>query len=448
MAAVTATREMRKAQIGWIIYDFANTIFSMNIVTYFFASWLINELALEDIYFSLAYSASMLAVALTLPALGRRADHHGTRLDHLLVFTLLCVGFTELIALTALLQSLYTALIVVILVLFAAANYFYEGGLTFYNALISDVSTPENIGKISGLGTGIGYAGSLCGLLMVYPLSTLTIWPGVSGSVYTFLPTALLFALFAIPTFLWVKERPAVQGHIPARESFWVGLRRSLKETRDYPGLLRFMIGNFLIADAVNTVILYMSVYSQSAVGFVETDKLILFAVSTTVALFGSILFGYITDWLKAKTALMITAAGWVVCLLAASVAASKAVFFVIGGLVGIFLGAVWTTSRPLLNSLAPAEKLGQFYGVLSLCSKAAAIVGPLLWGLVVLFGKSDQPLGQVTLDWLGALGIGDPAALAGSIHHRLALVAQVVPMLIGLWVLRKLPNRRRYQAP
>lgn len=438
---------LRKAQVGWILYDFANTIFSMNIVTYFFASWLINELGIEDIYFSVAYSASMLAVAVTMPALGRRADQNASRLDSLLLFTLLCVIFTEMIAFTAMLQVLYSAMIVVILLLFAGANYFYEGGLTFYNALLTDVSTPANVGKISGIGTGIGYAGSLIGLLLVFPLSTLTLWPGVSGSVYTFLPTALLFALCAIPTFLWVRERPAEAGTPAAGESFSRGLINSLRETRDYPGLLRFMIGNFLIADAVNTVVLYMSVYSQSVIGFVDADKLILFAVSTSVALFGSIAFGYITDWIKSKYALIITAAGWVLCLCAGVFVSSKGAFFVIGGLVGIFLGAVWTTSRPLLNTLAPPEKLGQFYGVLSLCSKAAAVVGPLIWGIVVLVGKAEMPLGAATLSLLSGLGVKVDAGLAGSIHHRLALLAQILPMICGLIVLWKLPNRRSYTS-
>ncbi len=438
---------MRKAQIGWIFYDFANTIFSMNIVTYFFASWLINELHLEDIYFSLAYSASMLAVAVTMPALGRRADQQGTRRDGLLLFTLLCVLCTELIALTSLLHLFSPALIIVILVCFAAANYFYEGGLTYYNALLTEVSTPANVGKISGIGTGVGYAGSLIGLLLVFPLSTLTIWPGVSGSVYTFLPTALLFAICSIPTFLWVREKTVSLSVVSKREPLARGLVTSLRETRNYPGLLRFMIGNFLIADAVNTVVLYMSVYSESVIGFVDADKLMLFAVSTSVALVGSILFGYITDWIRSKYALMITAAGWVVCLLAAVFVSSKAAFFVIGGFVGIFLGAVWTTSRPLLNTLAPPEKLGQFYGVLSLCSKAAAVVGPLIWGLVALVGKAEMPLGSAAIAVLAACGVPIDDTVSGSIHHRLALLSQVLPMFVGLLILRKLPNRRGYEA-
>ncbi len=447
MSGSSGSWALRKAQIGWIFYDFANTIFSMNIVTYFFASWLINELHLEDIYFSLAYSVSMLAVAVTMPALGRRADQQGTRRDGLLLFTLLCVFFTELVALTSLLHVFSSALIVLILVFFAAANYFYEGGLTYYNALLTDVSTPANVGKISGIGTGVGYAGSLIGLLLVFPLSTMTIWPGVSGSVYTFLPTALLFAICSIPTFLWVRERPVAVATVTKREAFSRGLVNSLRETRNYPGLLRFMIGNFLIADAVNTVVLYMSVYSESVIGFVDADKLLLFAVSTSVALVGSILFGYITDWIRSKYALMITAAGWVLCLLAAVFVSSKPAFFVIGGFVGVFLGAVWTTSRPLLNTLAPPEKLGQFYGVLSLCSKAAAVVGPLIWGLVALIGKADLPLGSAAIALLSTLGVPTDDAVSGSIHHRLALLSQVLPMFLGLFILRKLPNRRDYES-
>ena len=434
-----------RAQIGWVLYDFANTIFSMNIVTYYFSPWIIEDLHTKDIFFSISYSTSMLLVAITLPALGRKADLGGTRLRDLKTFTYLCVACTVLLSLFALLNLSPLATVVIALICFAGANYFYEGGLTFYNALLSDVSTPSTVGKISGIGTGIGYAGSITGLLLVSPLLGLNLVEGLSGRVYTFLPTALLFLIFALPCFMWVRESNYAVVVTASKESFTEGLKSALRDTRQYPGLLRYMIGNFLVIDAVNTVIIFMGVYSNTVVGFEEGDKLILFIASTSFALVGSILYGYLTDKIKSKPAMLLSVVGWIIALAWASVESSKTNFYVIGAFFGVFLGAVWTASRPLLNSLVPEEKLGQFYGVYSLCSKAAATLGPLIWGVVALIGERDMPLGRATLSALEILGISVTEQLAASIHYRLALAAQIIALVAGFVVLLKVPNKREY---
>ena len=434
-----------RAQIGWVLYDFANTIFSMSIVTYYFSPWIIEDLHTKDIFFSISYSTSMLLVAITLPALGRKADLGGTRLRDLKTFTYLCVACTVLLSLFALLNLSPLATVVIALICFAGANYFYEGGLTFYNALLSDVSTPSTVGKISGIGTGIGYAGSITGLLLVSPLLGLNLVEGLSGRVYTFLPTALLFLVFALPCFMWVRESSHAVVVTAPKESFTQGLKSALRDTRQYPGLLRYMIGNFLVIDAVNTVIIFMGVYSSTVVGFEEGDKLILFIASTSFALVGSILYGYLTDKIKSKPAMLLSVVGWIIALAWASVESSKTNFYVIGAFFGVFLGAVWTASRPLLNSLVPEEKLGQFYGVYSLCSKAAATLGPLIWGVVALIGERDMPLGRATLSALEILGISVTEQLAASIHYRLALAAQIIALVAGFVVLLKVPNKREY---
>ena len=84
----------RRAQFAWAMYDFANTIFSMNIVTFFFSPWIIITLGVEDIWFSLAYSASMIVVAFTMPVLGRKADQTAGKIRGLRSITMMCVLFT------------------------------------------------------------------------------------------------------------------------------------------------------------------------------------------------------------------------------------------------------------------------------------------------------------------------------------------------------------------
>lgn len=434
---------IRKAQIGWVIYDFANTIFSMNIVTFFFASWVVLTLGVEDIYYSIAYSASMILVAATMPSLGRRADRSRGKLRGLKTFTLMAVMFTVLLSLAALAHLSLFATAVLTLICFACANYFYEGGLTFYNALLADVSTPSTIGRMSGLGVGIGYLGAILGLLAVSPLTEGKLIAGISGREYAFLPTAVLFLVFALPTFFWVKENRTGRAVSKTPESFLAGWRQTLKETRDYPGVLRFLIADYLIEDAIATLIVFMAVYAEAVAGFADSDKVLLFVFSTVFAFLGSMVFGWLADRIGPKHALLSAILAWVLVLGIAISVYKRFLFFVLGALVGILLGAVWTTSRPLLNALVPREKLGQFYGLYTLSGRAAATVGPLLWGLVALLGKADKPLGQGALAILDAVGIPITPALEASIHYRLALTSLLVIMAVGLVVFLKVPNPR-----
>ena len=71
-------------------------------------------------------------------------------------------------------------------------------------------------------------------------------------------------------------------------------------------------------------------------------------------------------------------------------------------------MGATWTSSRPLLAQLVPKEKLGQFFGLYSLSGRAAAIVGPIIWGLVVklpLLGSGAYRAAVLALDLMVLFG-------------------------------------------
>ncbi len=435
----------RKAQIGWVTYDFADTIFSMNILTFYFSPWIILTLGVSDIYYSISYSLSMVMVAVTMPGLGRIADQTGGKLKGLRMFTTLCVLSTVLISLVAMIHPGLMTTATLALILFSFASYFYGGSITYYNSLLSDVSSPDNAGKISGLGAGLGYIGAIVGLLLVTPITEGKLIPGISGREYAFLPTALLFMLFALPAFNWIKER-GTKHSPPLGEKFFRRLWTTLQETRNYPGALRFLISDYLIEDAIATTVVFMAVYAEAVVGFKDNDKVILFIASTSFAFLGSFLFGWISDRIRSKNALLIALLGWVIVLGISVLITAKQPFYIIGAFVGVFLGAVRTTTRPLLNSLVPKEKLGQFYGLFTFSGKTAATMGPLIWGLIVLIGKRDMPLGKAALHFLSFVGVDVTETLAATIHYRLALASLLVSMLAGFIMLLRVPSRRHYQ--
>lgn len=438
--------QKRLSLYGWFSYDLANTIFSMNILTMYFAQWVIIDLGCPDIYYSAAYSVSMIAVALTLPIFGRRSDHRGNKKSYLVIFTLACIACTAVLGMAVFVTADLITLAVIGLICLVFANYFFEGGLVFYNALLSSVSNKSNVGTISGLGTGIGYVGSILGLLMVQPLvenGFLFLPPGRQSA---FLPTAILFMLFFIPTWIYLKEKavPRVNLKASSGKQELRELWGDLKEARTHKGAFRFLVANYFFVDAISTLIIFMAVYAEKVMGMPDSEKVTLFIVSTISAVIGSFVSGRLSDSIGYYKTLKWVVLGWVAILVVASVITDSSWFWVLGSFVGIFLGSTWAVSRPLLNSLVPEHKLGLFYGLYSLSGKAAAVIGPLLWGGVVLLFTSDSAPARFAITALESVGISVSDSVLQTIEYRFALLSLTVMMIAGFVIFLKVPDRFR----
>jgi UMF1 family MFS transporter len=357
----------------------------------------------------------MLLVGLISPFMGGLSDRGaGRRLPWLMATTLVCVSLVAVMGLSSNVLLIIGALIL--------ANAAYQIAGIFYDALLPAVSTRANWGKVSGIGVGLGYAGTL------FSVAVMPLIVGKTPSPQdTFLPTAFLFLLFSLPCFLFVRERlrpapsagpvPAVVGpgpHAivggvadaplvetvapppqPETISFRSSLTqtwRTLQEARTHTGLWRFLVSNFLYSDALNTVIIAMGVYATKVIGFADPAKAL--APAIIAAALGAWLFGFVADSSPTSQFLF----QWVVAVLA-----------------GIALGSTWVAARTMMIELSPPEKLGEFMGIDNLTGKFAAVVGPLIWGGVLLllppatYGAFGY---QVAI---GALGL---MVLAGLIIH------------------------------
>jgi len=409
---------------GWVIYDFANTIYSMNVVSLYFSLWITVDNGREDIWVSLANSLSMLLVALSLPGLGVISDRYKRRMPFLFGLTLSCVFFTSLISIVGWTVPSSRWRVGLALSFFVLANYSYQGGLVFYNALLPQVSSPRFMGRVSGYGTAMGYLGAIVGLALVMPFSQgrLFGWTipliGGGGRVATFLPTGIFFLLFSLPAFLLVREG-GERGALPQPNlrEVWGKVWEGISNTRRYPGVLRFLIAKYLYEDAIATVIIFMGVYGNRVMGFSDAVLVPFLMVSISTAIIGSLGFGHLTDRIGPKKTLSLVLVGWIGCLSALALFSTPSLFWVIGSLIGAFLGGTWASSRPLLVNLVPQKMLGEFFGLYSLSGKLAAIAGPLIWGGVVLLFRP----------W-------------GIIRYKLAVVALILMVAAGLLVLLKVP--------
>jgi len=403
----------RREVFSWTFYDFANTIFSMNVVSLYFPLWITVNHGWEDIWVSWAHLVSMGLVALTMPLLGTISDHLRRRMPFLIFLTFSCVLFTVLIGLVGQSGLSARAQVLWALLFFVVANYSYQGGLVFYNALLPQVSTPQTIGKISGYGVALGYLGAIVGLILVMPFSQGSIfglqipWIHGGGRGATFVPSGLLFLLFAVPAFLFVRDRAA-----KTSETSQLNFRKSLEHVGEalrrsvtYPMVLRFLVAKFLYENAISAVVAFMAVYAVKVMGFTDDVVIPFMIVSTTSAVVGSFVCGFSVDRFGAGRTLKGVLIGWLFSLGLVIFTGNQAVFWCAGSLVGIFMGSTWTSARPLLVRLVPREMVGEFFGLYALSGKTAAIFGPLVWGLVVkLFNEYGVLRYRLAVGSLGIL--------------------------------------------
>jgi MFS transporter, UMF1 family len=362
---------------SWAFYDFANTIFSMNVISLYFALWVTVDHGGQDIIYSVALSGSMLAVALSVPVYGAISDQTGRRRLPLTILTLISVVATALIGqIDQLLAGIF---------FFVIANYCYQSAMVFYNGMLPSVAQGSNVGLVSGYGVSLGYLGSIVGLLLVKPFVE------AGGRSAAFFPTAAMFLIFAIPCFLFVKD-PEVKTHkkVQISQAFHT-LKQTLSNAREYKLLLKFILIHFMILDVVNTVIAFMSVYANKVMQFTDAQITTFLISSTAAAMIGSYIIGWLvkhkgTGWSYALVLWL-----WVAALSIAILSQSQLVFWLVGPLAGMGMGGVWVVSRAYIVELSPPEKLGEFFGLYGLAGKAASILGPLLWGTVVWIFQDTQ---------------------------------------------------------
>lgn len=379
---------------SWSMYDFANTIFAMNVISLYFALWVTVDMKGSDVLYSWALSGSMLLAAVFSPMMGVISDRWGRRMPFLIFFTLVSCLFTAFIGLA---NKLFLGLL-----FFAVANFCYQTATIFYNALLPQVAKKRRIGRVSGYGTSLGYCGTIAGLLLVRPFVLRF------GRQAAFVPTAIFFVLFSLPCFLFVKDRLVEKRDKPrlfflrgfsvkqkGRGKFELQLKgafRKIRQTfihiREYSGLFNFLIAAFVALNAINTIIVFMSVYVKKVIEFTDSEIITFYIISTVFAIFSSFIAGFITDSLGSKRTLSGVLSLWCISLLLAIMFLSKTVFWIVGPLVGICLGATWTSARALVIDLSPPQMVGEVFGFYGLIGKSASIVGPLIWGFTVwMFG-------------------------------------------------------------
>jgi UMF1 family MFS transporter len=357
LSSQSVSWSQRREIFSWASYDFANSPYTTLVVTFILLS----------------------------PILGAVADRGGYRKIFLMVTTGVCIVGT---------MVLYTVLpgqTTRALIWFVIANIAYEMGMVFYNAFLPDIAPRELIGRVSGWGWALGYAGGLLALVvaLVAFVRPEVPWFGFSTENgenvrATNLLVAVWFAVFSLPTFLWVKEdksRITTSGSI--LDASFKQFATTFKEIREYKQIFRFLIARLVYNDGLVTIFAFGGIYAAGTFGFTLQEIMIFGIVLNVAAGLGAFGLGFLDDRLGGKRTIQISLWGLSIASLIAVLAPYKWMFWLAGIMVGIFAGPTQSASRSLMGRFVPPDKENEFFGFFAFSGKATAFMGPLMLGLL-----------------------------------------------------------------
>lgn len=383
----------------WSLYDFANTTCETIIFTLVFAVYfkevVASNLPIGDLYWALGINISMILVAVLSPILGASADYYGNKKVFLAIFSVLCIVTTSLM------YFIEEGMILPAIILFILYNIGFQGGLTFYNAFLKDLTAEENYNKVSSTGYAIGYLGSMAALAVAFIFK--------DRIRLTFITSSFIFILFALPFFIFIKEKKStatIAEKTGILKLIGIGLNRTIetfKHIKGYTNLRNFLFSYFLFIDGMNTIKGFSANYAHTTLNFTFTEIILFFVIIQITAFIGSFVFGFIADKRGTKKTLAFTLICWIVITISVFFCNDKTLFMVIGGFAGFFLGSCQALSRSFMGSLTPDERKTEFFGFFSLFEKTSTILGPLTFGLVSwLSGDQRYAIISIALFFIG----------------------------------------------
>ncbi|MGO1544453.1 MAG: MFS transporter [Gulosibacter sp.] len=418
-------KEQRRRAFAWQLYDVGNSAFQAVVVTFVFATYLASDFFLDPAVVAQkvdpdlvsatnpqnpAYLAAQagsqqimsgldlaaaIIVAVIAPALGRSADGSKKRKLFLALFS----GITIACMLAMFFVFPDAKFLLFGAALLALGKVFSDLAEVNYNAMLSQVSTKDNVGRVSGTGWGLGYIGSIVLLLVLLVLflqdfngdapgiGIFGVPDGLEGQALNIrlavVVAALWFISFVIPLLRRVPEADAPAGvkrvgFFKAYGELWKTLVWLWKNDRK---LLQFLLSSAIFRDGLGAIFAWGAVLASQVYGF-SGSEVIYFAVAANLAAgFGTLISGYLDDKFGPKTVIIAS----LVCLLVAGVVLmstgnGKTVFWVLGLILCLFVGPVQSASRSYLSRAVPTGHEGEIFGLYATTGRAAGWIANLLY--------------------------------------------------------------------
>ena len=431
-------QEASKLALGsWVLFDWAGQPFYTLILTFLFAPYFANvvvgDAAAGQALWGYAAAAAGVLIAIFSPLLGAHADGRGRRKPWIFVFSIVFVAAQA--ALWFAFPGLDGVALYGILIAFVFATVAIEFTTVFTNAMMPSLVPPEKLGRLSGTGWAVGYAGGLislaliAGLVVSDPFTGKTMlglepiyqldWDTREAERLIGPFSALWYLVFMLPFFAFVPDHPpellAKEGTTPFQD-----LMATLKQLPSDRDVMFFLIARMLYSDGLSAIFAFGGIYGAAVFEWRSLELGLFGIVLTITGVIGALIGGVLDDRVGAKHviigALMLLIVGafgilsvdkthaFYVVEVAEKVAGSRAfsslgeqVFLGFAVLVGLVAAPVQAASRSLLAHLAPKDKVTQYFGLFAFSGKVTAFLAPLLVASVTK-ATGDQRLGMASI--------------------------------------------------
>ncbi len=385
---------LNKEILGWSLFDFANSSYTTVIITVVFSRYFVKVVVDDssgnygEYLWGMTLSISYALVVLFSPIVGAIADYSGNKKKYLIYAALWCIVFTMLLYFIER-GDLYIAMLFIIL-----SNFGYSMTENLISSFLPEITTSENIGKVSGFGWGLGYFGGILSLII-----SILILQWIEEGEYAVRVTCILigvfFGLSALPSFLWLKERGLRMGVLTGMSGYTkIGYQR-LKDTlihlKDFKELIKLLIAYFFYYAGLMTVISYAAIYAEKVFHFKDTELIIMIIVINLTSSVGAFLFGYVQDKIGAKISLIISVLLWVGTILGIYYTTTQTGFWIMANIAGIGIGSTQSATRALVGLFSPSHKLAEFYGFWGFFGKLSSILGLYSFGLLSYILNSQR---------------------------------------------------------
>ena len=405
----------RREIIAWAFYDFANSGYTTVVLTTIYSAYFVGVVAAgmearnpgtATLLWTLGIGLSNLVVLVSGPIIGAISDVRASKKRFLLLSSMLCI------AATALLAGVAPGQVVPALVLLCCSAVAFALGENLIAAFLPEIARSDQMGRISGYGWGLGYFGGLltlaCCLGYIHYSETRDLGPDHYVPVCLLL-TAVIFAVACTQTFIWLRERalprslPTGQGYISA------GLGQvldTLRHTSHLPDLFRFLLCMVLFQAGVSTVVVLAAIYAQEVMHFNSRQLIVLIMLVNLTAALGAFAFGFAQDRFGSIPSLAGALSVWILAIAIALQASTDADVWIAGNLIGLAMGATQAGARGLVGRLTPPARNGEIFGLWGLANRAAAILGPISYGIINRVGGGDHQLSLISTLTFFVLGL------------------------------------------
>jgi UMF1 family MFS transporter len=421
-----------REQRGWYMYDFANSAFSTTVVTVFMGPYLtaitksaadvngyVHPLGIPvyaPSFYSYMVALSVILQVLVLPIVGAIADYGRRKREVLAATAYFGAAATMAMFFVAGKDYLFGGLSFVI------ANLTFGASLVIYNSFLPEIAPAEKRDEVSSKGFALGYIGG--GVLLALNLALLSfagkigISDGMAVRISLFSAGAW-WAIFTIPTIRAVRNRGPARSLAAGESAIGTVLRQlahTVREVRQYPETLKFLIAYLLYNDAIQAVLTFASQFGREELHVTLAQLTLAILMVQFVAWPGSIAFARLARVITAKNAVVVSLLIWTATLIYIYVSVTTTVqFFVMAAVVALVMGGSQALSRSLYAQIIPKGREAEYYSVYEVSDKGTSWMCPIVFGLAMQFTHS----------------------------YRLAVLSLIVFFIAGLLVLLKVDMQR-----